>query len=160
VNSCNPLAADQCFPVAQKKELLSNSRAMAGFVQTVPPPDGHAEPTVLLVEDDEAVVHALRFRLELEGWAVQSYPSAEAILAVADLPPRSCLVLDQILTGMSGLDLLSNLRARAVSVPAIIITSHPSRALRARVAASGATLIEKPLLGDGLTRAIRASFCE
>jgi FixJ family two-component response regulator len=133
---------------------------MAGFVQTGPHPDKNAAPTILLVEDDEAVVHALRFRLELEGWIVQSYPSAEAMLAVADLPHRTCLVLDQILTGMSGLDLLGALRARGVRAPAIIITTNPGRVLRARVTANGATLIEKPLLGEGLVRAIRANFGE
>jgi two-component system C4-dicarboxylate transport response regulator DctD len=61
---------------------------------------------------------------------------------------------------MNGLDLLASLRARGVSTPAIIITTNPSRAIRARVAASGATLIEKPLLGEGLTRAIRANLGE
>jgi two-component system C4-dicarboxylate transport response regulator DctD len=144
----------------RKKELLLSSRAMADLVQTASPSGKNPVSTVLLVEDDEAVVQALQFRLELEGWRVQSYPSAEAMLAVSVLPDRACLVLDQILAGMSGLDLLASLRARGVSTPAIIITTNPSRAIRARVAASGATLIEKPLLGEGLTRAIRANLGE
>jgi FixJ family two-component response regulator len=143
-----------------KGKIAFELKSMADFVQTAPPSGNYPVSTVLLVEDDEAVVQALQFRLELEGWRVQSYPSAEAILAVAALPDRSCLVLDQILTGMSGLDLLASLRARGVSAPAIIITTNPSRALRARVIAIGATLIEKPLLGEGLTRAIRANLGE
>ena len=46
------------------------------------------------------------------------------------------------------------LRDRRVSVPAILITSHPNQNLRDRAAAVGAGIVEKPLLGDALIESI------
>jgi FixJ family two-component response regulator len=55
---------------------------------------------------------------------------------------------------MNGLDLLSELRHRDVALPAILITTHPSDAVRARAAAAGVNLIEKPLLNNALFHGI------
>ena len=59
---------------------------------------------------------------------------------------------------MNGLDLLAELRRRKVVTPAILITTHPSAAVRERAAATGIALIEKPLLGDALFQEIRAAL--
>jgi hypothetical protein len=48
------------------------------------------------------------------------------------------------------------LRERGETCPAVIITSNPTRAIRQRTGKAGAVLIEKPLLTNGLTAAIRA----
>jgi FixJ family two-component response regulator len=57
--------------------------------------------------------------------------------------------------GMNGLDVVGELRQRHVSVPAILITSHPSAALSRRAATAGIPIVEKPLLGDTLIERIR-----
>lgn len=59
---------------------------------------------------------------------------------------------------MNGLELLARLRDRGVSIPAVVITSHPNRKLRERIAAAGVPLIEKPFLGNALTERIREAF--
>ena len=59
------------------------------------------------------------------------------------------------LPGIDGLSLLSLLRERGETCPAVIITSNPTRNVRQRTTDAGAVLIEKPLLSDGLTAAIR-----
>lgn len=113
-------------------------------------------PTVVLVDDDAALRAALRFSLEIEGFTVATCESGEALLEL-DLPRGSaCLVLDYHLGGMSGMDALEDLRRRGVKLPAIVITSAPHSALRDRALRSSASVIEKPLLGDGLVGAIRA----
>jgi FixJ family two-component response regulator len=111
------------------------------------------DPTrVLLVDDDPAVRGSLKFAFELEGFEVADFASAELV----DDQGANCLVLDYRLPGMNGLQLLNLLRRRGSKAPAIIITSNPNRKIREQIADANATLIEKPLLCDALTGAIRA----
>jgi|1048.fasta_scaffold00654_11 FixJ family two-component response regulator len=115
-------------------------------------------PTLILVDDDDALRSALSFALELDGYRVQAYPSGEVLLG-AKLPDRNaCLVLDENLPGISGLECLSILRSRAVRLPAFLITSHPGPALRHRADRMGVPIIEKPLLDDVLVRSIRSAL--
>ena len=121
-------------------------------------PQTHAmtsAPMLLLVDDDPAVRASLQFSLELEGFAVETFESGETLLAQAMLASPACLVLDYRLPGIDGLSLLGLLRERGETCPAVIITSNPTRSVRQRTTDAGAALIEKPLLSDGLTAAIR-----
>jgi two-component system, LuxR family, response regulator FixJ len=115
-------------------------------------------PAILLVEDDPAVVNALTFSLELEGFDVCAYADGETLLASTPLPSRGCLVVDYNLPGMDGLDLLERLRAAHVNLPAILITTNPRRALRAQAAIAGVEIIEKPLLTDALRDSVRSAL--
>ena len=112
-------------------------------------------PMLLLVDNDPAVLASLQFSLELEGFAVDAFESGKTVLARTRLARHACLVLDYRLPGIDGLSLLTLLRERGETCPAIIITSNPTRAMRQRTTELGAVLIEKPLLSDNLTTAIR-----
>lgn len=110
--------------------------------------------TIVIVEDDIALLESARFSLELEGWTVAAYSTAEALLAGEPLPNLGCLVIDQGLPGASGIALLSCLRDRGVELPAIIITTNPTAQIRERADACKAQIVEKPLLGSVLVEAI------
>jgi FixJ family two-component response regulator len=112
-------------------------------------------PAIVIVDDDAAVLAALRFAFETEGLAVSAYPSAEAMLDGHD-GSGACLVLDYKLPGMSGLDLFDRLRERGVAAPAVLITTQPAASTRARANAGGIAIVEKPLLGDALHRVVAA----
>ncbi|HVY84562.1 MAG TPA: response regulator [Caulobacterales bacterium] len=113
---------------------------------------------VVIVDDDAAVRHALSFALETEGFEVRTYASGEALLAATGEAKPACLVLDQRLPGVSGLDLLARLRGQGVVAPAFLITTHPAPLVRARALAAGVEIVEKPLLGDVVTRKVRAAI--
>ena len=118
-----------------------------------PPTEGR--PLVYVVDDDDAVRRALAFALDLEGFAVESCASAEALLGL-DLPPAGAfLVIDERLPGMTGLEALKRLRSRGVRLPAVFVTSHPTASFRTAAAAAGTPILEKPLLGETLVQAIR-----
>ncbi len=103
-----------------------------------------------IVDDDPAVRNSLKFSLEIEGYDVGIYASADELLQDCELDRFRCLVIDQHLPGLSGLDLVGKLRERQIPVPVILITSHPPRALINRATQSGVPIVEKPLLGNAL----------
>jgi two-component system, LuxR family, response regulator FixJ len=108
-----------------------------------------------IVDDDPAVRNSLKFALEIDGLAVAVYAGADELLQDGDLSRFSCLVVDQNMPGLSGLDLVAALRDRRLSVPVILITSHPSKALIARADKAEVPIVEKPLLGNALLDRIR-----
>lgn len=112
-------------------------------------------PCVLVVDDDAALLGALEFALQAEGYRVRGCADAEAALRVpAD--QLACLVIDYKLPDIDGMDLAHRLRSGGVTAPMILITSNPDARCRARAARAGAVIVEKPLLGDRLLRQIRA----
>lgn len=113
-------------------------------------------PLIVVVDDDAAVRRALEFALDLEGFAVETYESGEALLLRAPVRTVACLVLDERLPGLSGLAALAQLRDRQAHMPAILITSHPGPRLREAAAKAGVPILEKPLLGETLVAAINA----
>lgn len=115
-------------------------------------------PTLVLVDDDFALRSALKFALELDGFRVQAYACAEDLLE-ADLPQADvCLIVDENLPGMGGLESLGVLRSRAVRAPAVLITSHPGPVLRQRAGQMQVPIIEKPLMDDVLVRSVRSAL--
>ena len=116
---------------------------------TVP---GHV---VVVIDDDLAVRNSLKFSLEIEGLTVRSYATGAELLSAGDLALCNCLVVDQNMPGMNGLELIALVRARCFAAPAILITSHPSPSLRDRAQKAGVPIVEKPLLGNALLDKIR-----
>lgn len=119
--------------------------------QRIIPP---APLTVYVVDDDAAVRKALEFALDLDGFVVETFASGEALLLRARPALSGCLVLDERLPGISGLETLHQLRARNVTLPAVFVTSHPRPAFRDAAARAGAPIVEKPLEGETLISAI------
>lgn len=115
-------------------------------------------PMILLVDDDAALRTALKFSLELEGFDVETYESAEALLLRDDVARKACMVVDLNLPGIDGLEAVRQMRLRGANLPALLITSHPRAAVRDGAAALGAAIVEKPLLGDQLMGEIRAAL--
>jgi len=119
-----------------------------------------ARPTIVVVDNDAAVLGALKFALEIEGYAVSPFRSAAEILAERNLPESGCLVVDLNLPGMSGLDLVAALRDRAVALPAILLAGTAPPDVRRRAAAAAMPIVEKPLFGNALLNAIHAKLLD
>jgi len=114
-----------------------------------------SKPVIIVVDDDPAVCNSLKFSLEIEGFLVRLYASGSALLDERNIPRCSCLVVDQRMPGIAGLDLIGKLREQSVLAPAILITSHPTAELARRAADANVPIVEKPLLGNALMERIR-----
>ena len=119
---------------------------------------GTQRDLIVVVDDDDAVRDSLRFSLTLEGFAVRAFSSGQQLLAEMPLPAGDCFLVDLNMPGMNGLELISTLRARNFTAPAILITSHPNSAVRKRAAAAGVAIVEKPFLDFALMDCVRSSL--
>ncbi len=108
-----------------------------------------------IVDDDPAVRNSLKFLLEIDGFAVGVYRSADDLLTDGNLSRFHCFVIDQYMPSVNGLDLAAKLREQHIPVPVILITTHPSKALVARANEMHIPIVEKPLLGNALLDRIR-----
>jgi FixJ family two-component response regulator len=103
---------------------------------------------VAIVDDDRAVLDSLKFLLEVMGYEVAIHASAEAFLndrGCAHRTGPSCLILDQHMPRMTGLELAQTLRDDGDEIPILLITGSPSPAIAARAAQLGIVdVLEKP----------------
>lgn len=113
-----------------------------------------ARPLIAVVDDDAAVCSSLKFALELEGFCVRTFTGGMELLGAPELVACQCFVVDQKMPGMSGLELIGQLRQRNIAAPAILIISQPSAALSMRAASARVPIVEKPLLGNALLERI------
>ena len=120
-----------------------------------PIPRSGRPPLIAIVDDDHAVCGSLKFVLELEGFVVRAYGSAAELMAAGGVGSYDCLVIDQVMPHLSGMELITNLRSQKVTTPAILLVSELTAALSARAAAADIPIIEKPLFGNALFDAIR-----
>jgi two-component system alkaline phosphatase synthesis response regulator PhoP len=79
---------------------------------------------ILLVEDDESMVVALRDGLAFEGFDVAVAADGEAGLRLAAAEPPALVILDVMLPRKSGLDVCRELRERGVDVPILMLTAR------------------------------------
>ena len=82
---------------------------------------------VLIVEDEQHLAEVLKFNLEAEGYAVDAVDNGEAALDLLLGPERTAfdlVVLDVMLPGKSGFDVVTELRHARQFVPVLILTAR------------------------------------
>lgn len=111
---------------------------------------------VALVDDDLAVLASLTFLLELAGYKVAAYSSALAFLDDGG-NGAACLIVDQHMPHMTGLELAARLRTEGASIPVLLVTGSPSPTIAARAAELEIDgVLEKPPNEHDLLRFIDA----
>lgn len=111
--------------------------------------------TVFVVDDDEAIRDSLRVLFEAYGLSVKAYGSVLDFAREVRVPGRGCLILDQHLSAMTGLDFLASAAGRGLDLPVIMLTGRGDSAIRARAFEAGvAAYIEKPLAGEQLIEVV------
>ena len=113
---------------------------------------------VLLVEDDDSFRAALARLLCASGIGCEAFASAEALLARGSAGGATCVVTDLRLPGMSGLELLGELRRRGGWPPLVLVTAHDAPGLREDALRRGAAAyLVKPFPAAALLAAVRTT---
>jgi DNA-binding NtrC family response regulator len=115
--------------------------------------------SVLIIDDETALVNSLSFALRNDGWEVEGTATgAEGLRAAARLLP-SVILLDVRLPDGSGLDVLDKLRAGHPEIPVVMISAHGDTRLAVRSVKAGAfDYLTKPFELDDLTNTLRAAL--
>lgn len=81
---------------------------------------------VLLIEDEPNIIEAIRFLLTREGWEVMSHSDGDDALDVLLAAKPDLVILDMMLPGKSGMDILRELRARSEldGLPVLMLTAR------------------------------------
>jgi two-component system response regulator FixJ len=113
---------------------------------------------IAVVDDDDRVLRAVAGVLRSMGYATRSFASGAHLLD-GDMSGIDCILSDDQMPVMSGLDLLAAVRMRAPALPVIIMTGHVRHGLADKAARMGAAgFIEKPLDDALLARLITSAL--
>ncbi len=115
--------------------------------------------TVIVVDDDASVRRALRTQLQILGFNVSDFRSAEEFL-ISEFPTGdACLLLDVYMPGMSGVELCRSLVASGRHLPTILISGRDDRQTRQMMRdANPIASLVKPFDEKTLLRAIRKAL--
>ncbi len=83
-----------------------------------------AAPRLLVVEDEPNVARALRDGLQAEGYAVRLAHTGEDGFFLATTEPFDLLLLDRMLPGRDGLEILTTLRRKGLLTPVLVLTAR------------------------------------
>ncbi|KQQ38855.1 hypothetical protein ASG19_07560 [Rhizobium sp. Leaf306] len=111
--------------------------------------------TIAIVEDDDGVRVAYADLMSSYGYEVRAFGSAEEFMASNCQNNVECLILDQRLPGLSGLELQSQLKRQHCALPIVFVTSQDDDVTRAKALENGAVhFLNKPIDADELVRCV------
>ncbi|CCG40226.1 Putative hybrid two-component sensor-regulator tanscriptional histidine kinase fixJ (modular protein); putative signal transduction histidine kinase with CheB and CheR activity [Magnetospirillum molischianum DSM 120] len=115
--------------------------------------------TVYVIDDDPHVRKAIAALLHEEGHEVYLYPDAETFLRTHELGREGCLLVDAVMPGMGGLELLDHLRKQSDSIPAIVMTGHGDVPMAVAAMKAGAgDFIAKPINPEEMRAAVASAL--
>jgi FixJ family two-component response regulator len=120
------------------------------------PAQQDAPPTVGVIDPDPVARNGLRTLLQGLGIDVATFDSAENYLLTADGRQLLCLIVDLLLPGMSGLELLRRLRSAGNDVPVILLADESDVPTAVAAIREGATdFIEKPFMDVAVLKQVQ-----
>ncbi len=115
---------------------------------------------ILVVDDEEAVRELTLEILRRHGYRPLGVPSGSEALAALDEESFDLILSDVVMPGMTGVELLDELQARAHDIPVVLMTGgspEPERTSKA-AAVGAAGLLYKPFSHDELKAVVAAAL--
>ncbi len=118
---------------------------------------GRYRVRILVVEDETKVAHALREGLEREKYEVVLAPTGEEGFFLVNAQEFDLVILDLMLPGRDGLQVLATLRKRGMQTPVLVLTARDAIEDRVRGLDKGADdYLVKPFAFPELLARVRA----
>ena len=120
------------------------------------PAQQDAPPVVGVIDPDPVARNGLRTLLHGLGIDVATFDTAESYLLAANGRHVACLIVELLLPGMSGLELLRRLRSAGSDVPVILLADESDVPTAVAAIREGATdFIEKPYVDVAVLKQVQ-----
>jgi two-component system, chemotaxis family, CheB/CheR fusion protein len=135
--------------------------------QTPQPPDhvcrarfpASGAETVYVVDYDQGDRDAIGQILHHRGYAVEAFADCSAFLAAFRPDTRGCLLVDGLMLGVGGIDIIEHLRDECDEFPTIVMSADASPSMVVQAMKAGAVdYIEKPIGPEELFSSIRQAL--
>ncbi|HEY0292979.1 MAG TPA: response regulator [Hansschlegelia sp.] len=114
---------------------------------------------VCVVDDDQTIRDILSAVFDADGFAVQTFEDGSRFLGHSFDAPPDCVLLDVLMPGKSGLDVLKELNARGAAAPVIMISGSADIPMAVEAIRHGALdFIEKPFDPQTIVRRVREAL--
>jgi two-component system response regulator FixJ len=115
--------------------------------------------TVYIVDDTEEVRTSLVFLLQAEGYACRAFPNgSEFLTELLGLDP-GCVLLDFQMPGLTGLEVLRELRWMEIEWPVVMMTGHGNVGVAMTAMGQGSfDFLEKPFEEEILMQILDRAF--
>jgi DNA-binding response OmpR family regulator len=128
-----------------------------GAPPTASPPSSQARPRILLIDDEPGILNFVSRGLRGEGFAVDLAADGQAGLKAALGPPYDLIILDLLLPGSSGIDLLRQVIRHNPGQPVIVLSALTDTSSKVRSFELGAgDYLAKPFSIEELMARVRA----
>lgn len=112
---------------------------------------------IMVIDDDPAVTSVLKRGLSYEGFTVESAPNGPEGLATLRERPADLVILDIMMPGLDGLEVLRRIRAAEETLPVLFLTAKDAPFDQVRGLESGADdYVTKPFTFEVLLARVRA----
>jgi two-component system CheB/CheR fusion protein len=154
-----PVRTKELMRLAERL-LVKPNAVVPGAVQ--PPPhclEGAASSTIFVVDDDRAIREAMRDLLQERGYSVQAFADGPAFFEAYRPGHKGCVLVDALMPGMSGIELIERLVAEGHQLPAIVITGNGAVPMAVQAMKAGAVdFIEKPVGHEELLASVKRAL--
>ena len=116
------------------------------------------EKQVLLIEDEPNIIEAVRFILSRDGWDVRTHSNGVDAVEAARMRMPDVIILDVMLPGKSGFDILAEIRADAelAATPVLMLTARGQTKDREMAERAGAShYMTKPFSNAEILETVR-----
>lgn len=122
-------------------------------------PAQSAEPTIIIIDDDDAIREAIEGLLDSVGLRSRAFASVQHFLDDQQPAGPGCMVLDVRLPGRSGLDFYNEFINSPDALPVIFISAHADVPMSVRAIKAGAAeFLTKPVRPQELLDAIQSAI--
>ncbi len=112
-------------------------------------------PTILVVDDEPRVTDSLALLLSDQGWDVHTAGSGKKALERVESVTYDCILLDLVMPGTDGLEIMEKIKEKRPETPVIIVTGHASVDSAVSCLKNGAhDYLKKPVNHDELIKRI------
>lgn len=115
--------------------------------------------SVLLIEDEKNIIAAISFLLARDGWTVRTHSDGHRVLDDARAEPPDVVILDVMLPGKSGFDILRELRSDSLTrdIPVLMLTAKSQKTDQDLARLAGADrFMTKPFSNAEMLDAVRS----